>query len=221
MDCSPLGSSVHGILQARIMNSVHFLLQGIFQPRNRTEVCWLWADSLLSYKGSPLVLIALDSAFTTRHIPTGHLSALAQPLHSFWSYFSARPRSIFNTYWSWGLIFLFPIFLPFHTVHGVHKARLLKWFAVPFSSGPHSVRTLRHELSSWWPCKGWLIVSLSIPRHFSFVIQIMPPPQNFSLKPLWLETLLVAINFRLFCTLTSFTYKIIYFTFNFSLTLAC
>ena len=31
-------------------------------------------------------------------------------------------------------------FLPFHTVHGVLKARILKWFAIPFSSGPHSVR---------------------------------------------------------------------------------
>ena len=30
--------------------------------------------------------------------------------------------------------------LPFHTVHGVLKARILKWFAIPFSSGPHSVR---------------------------------------------------------------------------------
>jgi len=28
------------------------------------------------------------------------------------------------------------IFLPFHTVHGVLKARILKWFAIPFSSGP-------------------------------------------------------------------------------------
>ena len=28
--------------------------------------------------------------------------------------------------------------MPFHTVHGVLKARILKWFAIPFSSGPHS-----------------------------------------------------------------------------------
>ena len=35
-------------------------------------------------------------------------------------------------------IFQCPIFLPFHTVHGVLKARILKWFAIPFSSGPHS-----------------------------------------------------------------------------------
>ena len=37
------------------------------------------------------------------------------------------------------------IFLPFHTVHGVFKARILKWFAIPFSSGPHFVRTLHHD----------------------------------------------------------------------------
>ena len=35
--------------------------------------------------------------------------------------------------------FQYPIILPFHTVHGVLKARILKWFAIPFSSGPHSV----------------------------------------------------------------------------------
>ena len=30
--------------------------------------------------------------------------------------------------------------MPFHTVHGVLKARILKWFAIPFSSGPHSTK---------------------------------------------------------------------------------
>ena len=32
------------------------------------------------------------------------------------------------------------ISLLFLTVHGVLKARILKWFAISFSSGPHSVR---------------------------------------------------------------------------------
>ena len=40
----------------------------------------------------------------------------------------------------------------FHTVHGVLKARILKWFAIPFSSGPHSVRPLRLG----WPHMAWL-----------------------------------------------------------------
>ena len=35
----------------------------------------------------------------------------------------------------------------FHTVHGVLKARILKWFAIPFSSGPRFVRTLHHDPS--------------------------------------------------------------------------
>ena len=32
--------------------------------------------------------------------------------------------------------FAYPLFLPFHTVHEVLKARILNWFAIPFSSGP-------------------------------------------------------------------------------------
>ena len=31
--------------------------------------------------------------------------------------------------------------------HGVLKAWLLKWFSIPFSSGPHFVRTLHHDPS--------------------------------------------------------------------------
>ena len=45
----------------------------------------------------------------------------------------------------------------FHTVHGVLKARILKWFAIPFSSGPHSVRPLHHNPSVLgWPYTAWL-----------------------------------------------------------------
>ena len=33
----------------------------------------------------------------------------------------------------------------FHTVHRVLKARILKWFAIPFSSGPRFVRSLQED----------------------------------------------------------------------------
>ena len=33
----------------------------------------------------------------------------------------------------------------FPMVHGVLKARILKWLAIPFSSGPHSDRPLHHD----------------------------------------------------------------------------
>ena len=52
-------------------------------------------------------------------------------------------------------------FLPFHTVHGVLKARILKWFAIPFSSGPHCVRPLHHDPSILGGPTGHGLVSLS------------------------------------------------------------
>ena len=66
------------------------------------------------------------------------LSGIISPLIS---------SSILGTYRPGKFIFQCPIFLPFHTVHGVLKAGILKWFAIPFSSGPHFVKTLHHDLS--------------------------------------------------------------------------
>ena len=46
MDCSPLGSSVHGILQARVLEGVAISFsRGSFKPRDRTRV------SYVSYTG--------------------------------------------------------------------------------------------------------------------------------------------------------------------------
>ena len=42
-------------------------------------------------------------------------------------------------------LLLFKYALSFHTVHGVLKARILKWLAIPFSSGPQFVRTLHRD----------------------------------------------------------------------------
>ena len=69
--------------------------------------------------------------------------------------------SILGTYQPGEFIFQCPIFLPFHTVHGVLKARILKWFAIPFSSGPHSVRPLHHDPSVLGGPTQHALVSLS------------------------------------------------------------
>ena len=56
VDCSPLGSSVHGILQARILEGCHFLLQGIFPTQGLNSGllhCWQILYHL-SHQGSPL-----------------------------------------------------------------------------------------------------------------------------------------------------------------------
>ena len=55
--------------------------------------------------------------------------------------------SILGTYWSVEFISNCHVFLPFHTVHGVLKARIPKWFAIPFSSGQHFV-TLENRMSN-------------------------------------------------------------------------
>ena len=54
-----------------------------------------------------------------------------------------------GTYRPGEFLFQCPFILPFHTVHGVLKARILRWFAIPFSSGSHSVRPLHHDRPSW------------------------------------------------------------------------
>ena len=62
--------------------------------------------------------------------------------------------SILDTYRPGKFPFQYPIILPFYTVYGVLKARLLKWFAIPFSSGSRFVRTLHHDPPSWVALRG-------------------------------------------------------------------
>ena len=74
----------------------------------------------------------------------------------------SSPSNILGTYQPEEFIFQCPSFLPFHTVCGVLKARILKWFAIPFSNGPCFVRLLHHDPSILgWSNAVWLIVSLS------------------------------------------------------------
>ena len=83
--------------------------------------------------------------------------------------------SILGTYWPGEFIFQCCIFLPFHAVHGVLKARILKWFAIPFSSGPYFVRTLHHDPSvlggPTWPT--WLIVFIELDKAVVHVIRLV------------------------------------------------
>ena len=82
------------------------------------------------------------------------LSQVISPLFS---------SSILGTYWPGEFVFQCPIFLPFHTVHGVFKARVLKWFNISFASGPHFVITLHHDPSVLGG-PTWHILSLSWTR---------------------------------------------------------
>ena len=59
------------------------------------------------------------------------------------------------------------ISLPFRTVHGILKARILKWFAIPFYSGPHFVRTLHHDLFIFCGPKKWQPTPVFLSRESS------------------------------------------------------
>ena len=88
----------------------------------------------------------------------GILSPVTQLLSMDFSIFATASAAdlqyILGTYCPGESIFQCPIFLPLHTVHGALKA-ILKWFAIPFSSGPHSVRTLHHDPSILAPYMAW------------------------------------------------------------------
>ena len=93
-----------------------------------------------------LLFTALDLASITSHIHNWVLLLLWLRLFILSGFISPLiSSSILGTYQPGEFIFQCPIFLPFHTVHGVLTARIQKWFAIPFSSGPHFVR----RLSTW------------------------------------------------------------------------
>ena len=75
------------------------------------------------------------------------------------------PTNLGSLSFSVEFIFQCQFIFPFHTVHGVLKARILKWFSIPFSSGPRFVRTLHHEPSviSRLVLQKSLCLSVSLP----------------------------------------------------------
>ena len=65
--------------------------------------------------------------------------------------------SILGTYQTGFSSFHVISFFPFHTIHVVLKIRVLRWFAIPFSSGPRFLRILHHD-----------------PNHLSVTLHGMP-----------------------------------------------
>ena len=101
--------------------------------------------------GSYAILIFTASDFTSiiSHIHSWVLFSLWLHLFILSGVISKLFSSnILGTYQPGEFIFQCHIFLLFHAVNVVLKVRILKWFALPFSSGPHFVRTLHHDSSA-------------------------------------------------------------------------
>ena len=96
------------------------------------------------------------------------------------------PSRILGTYQPERFIFPCHIFLTFHTVHGVLKARILKWFAIPFSCRPRFVRTLYHDPSILGgPTQHWIRDIFYLPTY-QFIS--LPPSQVPPSLPLRKDT---------------------------------
>ena len=108
-----------------------------------------------------LLFTALDLTSITRHIHNWVLFSLWLSLFILSGAISPLfCSSILGTYQPEEFICQCHIFWP-SQIHGVLKARILKWFAMLFSSGPCFVRTLCHDPSFWVALHGMIIVSLS------------------------------------------------------------
>ena len=66
-----------------------------------------------------------------------------------------------------------PIFLPFHTVHGVLKVKILKWFVILFSSGPRFVRTFHHDPSVLAGPHGTALSFIELDKAVVHVIRLV------------------------------------------------
>ena len=122
-----------------------------------------------------IVLYSIGLCFCHQsHPQLGVVFALAPSHHYFWSYFSTLLQQHIGHLLSCEFLFQCPVFLPFHTVHGVLKAGVLKRFAIAFSSGPRFIRTLHHDpsllggsvwLGSWFHSFSITPSMSMVPRH--------------------------------------------------------
>ena len=121
-----------------------------------------------------LLFIASDLASITSHIQNWVLFLLWFHLFILSGFISLLISiNILGTYRPQQFIFQYPIFLPFHTVHGVLRARILKWFAIPFSSGPHFVRTLHHDPSVLVALHGMAYSFIELDKAVVHVIRLV------------------------------------------------
>ena len=118
--------------------------------------------------------------------PAGYSFCFGSIPSVFLDYFSTDLQCILGTYWPGEFLFQYPIILLFHTVHGVLKARIVKWFAIPFSSGPHSVRAPHHDPPVWVVPQAWLsFIELDKAVVLVWLDWLVFGEYDFSVSALW------------------------------------
>ena len=133
MNCSPPGSSVHGLLQARLMKWVVIpISRRSSQPRDRTQVCCIagifftdWATR----EGQWGTVMVLPLLFFTFPKLTMCLCVCV----------CAFPKSVPLFYiwgkktWTWKSLSCVQLFATPWTIRGILQARIVEWVAFSFS----------------------------------------------------------------------------------------
>ena len=114
MDCSPSGSSVHGILQARILEweAIPFY-RGSFRPRNWTRVSCIAGRFFTVWATKEALNIYMKSE-------SENCSVVSD---------SSLPHGLYSG-----------VYYTDYTVHGILQVKILEWVAVPFSRGSSQPR---------------------------------------------------------------------------------
>ena len=116
-----------------------------------------------------LLFTASDFASITSHIHNWLLFLLWLHLFILSGVISLLiSSSILDTYQLGEFIFQCPIFLPFHTVHGVLKARMLKWFASP-SPVDHMLSELSTTTWASWVAHSFIELNKAVVHVIGLV----------------------------------------------------
>ena len=121
-----------------------------------------------------LLFTASDFTSITSHIHNWALFSLWLRLFNLSGVISPQiSHSILGTYWPGEFIFQCPIFLPFHTAHGVLHARILKWlpFPSPMDHVLAELSTMTHP--SWVALHGMACSFIELKK---FSVHVLPKP---------------------------------------------
>ena len=154
MDCSPPGTSDHGIFQAGIVEWIAISFsRGSSQTRDRT--CISCIGRLILYhwatrKAPSCVLKSKEmvTKMSSQLLLVGERDVMDYEYTGFLSIIRARPLAVGKQ--KWKLLSRLRLFATPWTIYGILQARILEWVAFPFSRGSSQPRNWT-GVSSWRP----------------------------------------------------------------------
>ena len=114
------------------------------------------------------------------HPQLGVVFALAPSLYSFWSYFSTDLQQHTGYLPTWGVHLSVSYIFAFSYCSWSSQGKILKWFAIPFSSGPCFVRIFTSTHPSWVTLHGMAHGFIELDKAVVHVI--IPIPKKGSAK---------------------------------------